>query len=81
MHLPKRVDSIIRGGWVRAAAGGVTPSQHCQCERRERGNRTFWVVDERNSACAPGEMATCDQATGACACTLIMPVARPRRYD
>jgi hypothetical protein len=39
----------------------------------------YWVADERNSACAVDEIATCDQNTGDCACIPIAPVERWRR--
>lgn len=80
MHLPVQAASAVRCAYGYAVHGGVTPSQ-CQCELRSRGNRTTYVVDERNSHCGVNTVATCNQANGACNCNPIAPVARPRHFD
>lgn len=80
MRLPIHTAAVVRRGSGPAGSGGVTPSQ-CQCERRGRGNRTMYVVDERSNQCLGQTIATCDQVTGACNCNANVPVVRPRHFD
>ena len=80
MRLPIYAPAALRRGSSSAVSGGVTPSQ-CQCERRGRGNRTMYVVDERSNRCPDQTVPACDQDTGACSCNAIVPVTRPRHFD
>jgi hypothetical protein len=80
MRLPIHTAAAARGDRGPAGPGGVTPSQ-CQCERRGRGNRTMYAVDERSNRCPDHTVAACDQATGACNCNAAVPVTRPRHFD